>query len=133
VAHEAWGELINSGRRRQGPDVASFAAVSRAASAGFEALEMGQAGGGRGPAAKQNEALRFGDFENGQLWHRRLRPHLLNRLGKTEPMIERRWLHNLPVAVILYTLSYVDRTNISLAPVPTISTRRRNLRHPRSA
>jgi len=30
-------------------------------------------------------------------------------------MHERRWLRIIPVALIMYTISYVDRTNISLA------------------
>ena len=30
-------------------------------------------------------------------------------------MIQRRWLRIIPVALIMYTISYADRTNISLA------------------
>jgi len=36
-------------------------------------------------------------------------------LNRTELMIQRRWLRIIPVALIMYTISYVDRTNISLA------------------
>jgi MFS family permease len=36
-------------------------------------------------------------------------------------MTQRRWLRIIPVALIMYTISYVDRTNISLALDPKIS------------
>ena len=36
-------------------------------------------------------------------------------------MKEQRWLRIIPVALIMYTISYVDRTNISLALDPKIS------------
>jgi MFS family permease len=36
-------------------------------------------------------------------------------------MAKQRWLRILPVALIMYTISYVDRTNISLALDPRIS------------
>jgi MFS family permease len=36
-------------------------------------------------------------------------------------MKEQRWLRIIPVALIMYTISYVDRTNISLALDPSIS------------
>ena len=36
-------------------------------------------------------------------------------------MTQQRWLRILPVALIMYTISYVDRTNISLALDPNIS------------
>src|ERR1043166_1005634 len=42
-------------------------------------------------------------------------------------MHERRWLRIIPVALIMYTISYVDRTNISLALDPNISTMMRDL------
>jgi sugar phosphate permease len=42
-------------------------------------------------------------------------------------MIPRRWLHIIPVALIMYTISYVDRTNVSLALDPTISTMMKDL------
>ena len=38
------------------------------------------------------------------------------------PMTHQRWLRIIPVALIAYTISYVDRTNISLALDPKIST-----------
>jgi len=37
------------------------------------------------------------------------------------PMREQRWVRIIPVALIMYTISYVDRTNVSLALDPTIS------------
>ncbi|HEV2393471.1 MAG TPA: MFS transporter [Verrucomicrobiae bacterium] len=42
-------------------------------------------------------------------------------------MNERRWLRIIPVALLMYTISYVDRTNISLALDPTISSMMRDL------
>jgi len=42
-------------------------------------------------------------------------------------MREQRWLRIIPVALIMYTISYVDRTNISLALDPTISTMMKDL------
>src|SRR4051812_14933183 len=36
-------------------------------------------------------------------------------------MQERRWLRIIPVALIMYTISYVDRTNVALALDPTLS------------
>lgn len=38
-----------------------------------------------------------------------------------------RWLRIIPVALIMYTISYVDRTNVSLALDPKISTMMRDL------
>jgi MFS family permease len=43
-------------------------------------------------------------------------------------MIAQRWLRIIPVALIMYTISYVDRTNISLALDPKISSMLRDLR-----
>src|ERR1700726_4508797 len=43
------------------------------------------------------------------------------------PVLQQRWLHIIPVALIMYTISYVDRTNISLALDPTISTMMKDL------
>jgi MFS family permease len=40
---------------------------------------------------------------------------------------EQRWLRIIPVALIMYTISYVDRTNISLALDPNISSMARDL------
>ena len=37
------------------------------------------------------------------------------------PMKEQRWLRIIPVALVMYTISYVDRTNVSLALEPRIS------------
>jgi len=42
-------------------------------------------------------------------------------------MRERRWLRIIPVALVMYTISYVDRTNISLALDPTISSMMKDL------
>src|SRR6266496_893073 len=36
-------------------------------------------------------------------------------------MHERRWLRIIPVALIMYTISYVDRTNVALALDPKLS------------
>src|SRR5438046_9163636 len=37
-------------------------------------------------------------------------------------MKEQRWLRIIPVALIMYTISYVDRTNVALAFDPKLST-----------
>ncbi len=42
-------------------------------------------------------------------------------------MIPRRWLRIIPVALVMYTISYVDRTNVSLALDPNISSLLRDL------
>ena len=42
-------------------------------------------------------------------------------------MVQQRWLRIIPVALIMYTISYVDRTNVSLALDPKISTMLRDL------
>jgi MFS family permease len=42
-------------------------------------------------------------------------------------MTQRRWLRIIPVALVMYTISYVDRTNISLALDPTISSMLKDL------
>jgi MFS family permease len=42
-------------------------------------------------------------------------------------MTQRRWLRIIPVALIMYTISYIDRTNISLALDPKISSMMRDL------
>jgi MFS family permease len=42
-------------------------------------------------------------------------------------MKQERWLRIIPVALIMYTISYVDRTNISLALDPKISTLMKDL------
>ena len=41
--------------------------------------------------------------------------------------IEKRWLRIIPVALVMYTISYVDRTNISLALEPKLSSMMRDL------
>jgi sugar phosphate permease len=45
----------------------------------------------------------------------------------SDPMTQQRWLRIIPVALVMYTISYVDRTNVSLALDPTISTMMRDL------
>jgi MFS family permease len=42
-------------------------------------------------------------------------------------MIQQRWLRIIPVALVMYTISYVDRTNVSLALDPKISSMMRDL------
>lgn len=42
-------------------------------------------------------------------------------------MTEQRWLRIIPVALVMYTISYVDRTNVSLALDPEISSMMRDL------
>src|SRR2546421_5039740 len=42
-------------------------------------------------------------------------------------MKEQRWLRIIPVALIMYTISYVDRTNVALALEPKISNMMRDL------
>ena len=42
-------------------------------------------------------------------------------------MKHERWLRIIPVALVMYTISYVDRTNVSLALDPSISTMMRDL------
>ena len=42
-------------------------------------------------------------------------------------MTEQRWLRIIPVALVMYTISYVDRTNVSLALDPTISSMMKDL------
>jgi sugar phosphate permease len=42
-------------------------------------------------------------------------------------MTHQRWLRIIPVALVMYTISYVDRTNISLALDPSISSMMRDL------
>src|SRR6267142_3557044 len=42
-------------------------------------------------------------------------------------MTQKRWLRIIPVALIMYTISYVDRTNISLALDPKISSMMKDL------
>src|SRR5208283_888553 len=37
------------------------------------------------------------------------------KIQHSEPMTQQRWLRIIPVALIMYTISYVDRTNVSLA------------------
>ena len=42
-------------------------------------------------------------------------------------MKEQRWLRIIPVALVMYTISYIDRTNIALALDPHISTMMKDL------
>ena len=43
------------------------------------------------------------------------------------PMRQERWLRIIPVALIMYTISYIDRTNVSLALDPKISSMMKDL------
>ncbi len=43
------------------------------------------------------------------------------------PLIQQRWLRIIPAALIMYTISYIDRTNISLALDPKISNMMKDL------
>ena len=42
-------------------------------------------------------------------------------------MTRQRWLRIIPVALLMYTISYIDRTNVSLALDPNISTMMKDL------
>jgi len=42
-------------------------------------------------------------------------------------MTQRRWLRIIPIALIMYTISYIDRTNVSLALDPRISSMMKDL------
>src|SRR3974390_2299109 len=42
-------------------------------------------------------------------------------------MAQQRWLRIIPVALLMYTFAYVDRTNVSLALDPNISTMMKDL------
>ena len=42
-------------------------------------------------------------------------------------MKEQRWLRIIPVALIMYTISYIDRTNVALALDPSLSTMMKDL------
>src|SRR6266853_2101450 len=52
---------------------------------------------------------------------------LLHKSRTAGFMTQRRWLRIIPVALIMYTISYVDRTNVSLALDPKISNMMRDL------
>ena len=47
--------------------------------------------------------------------------------GSGEEVPAQRWLRIIPVALIMYTISYVDRTNVSLALDPTRSSMMKDL------
>jgi MFS family permease len=42
-------------------------------------------------------------------------------------MVQQRWLRIIPVALLMYTISYIDRTNVSLALDPKVSTLMKDL------
>lgn len=42
-------------------------------------------------------------------------------------MTQRRWLQIVPIALLMYTISYIDRTNVALALEPKISSMMRDL------
>lgn len=45
----------------------------------------------------------------------------------SEPGTQQRWLRIIPVALIMYTISYIDRTNISLALDPKVASMMKDL------
>ena len=51
----------------------------------------------------------------------------LPKCARNALMTQQRWLRIIPVALIMYTISYVDRTNVSLALDPNISTMMKDL------
>src|SRR5258705_1748846 len=44
-----------------------------------------------------------------------------------KPIQAQRWLRIIPVALIMYTISYIDRTNVALALDPSISSMMKDL------
>src|SRR5437899_2179218 len=52
---------------------------------------------------------------------------LLQSLRTAGLMTQQRWLRIIPVALIMYTISYIDRTNVSLALDPGISSMMKDL------
>src|SRR5438874_9131768 len=51
----------------------------------------------------------------------------LSMIYTIRPMREQRWVRIIPVALIMYTISFIDRTNVSLALDPSISTMMKDL------
>jgi MFS family permease len=51
----------------------------------------------------------------------------LLKTSTAHPMEQRRWLRIIPVALLMYTISYIDRTNVSLALDPKISSMMKDL------
>src|SRR5438445_2732937 len=51
----------------------------------------------------------------------------LPKCARNALMTQQRWLRIIPVALIMYTISYIDRTNVALALDPNISTMMRDL------
>src|ERR1700709_1815708 len=54
--------------------------------------------------------------------HRRGATGLVHHRRRPNAMKQERWLRIIPVALVMYTISYVDRTNVSLALDPAHST-----------
>src|SRR5512140_2631509 len=52
---------------------------------------------------------------------------LIDKGARSGLMTHQRWLRIIPVALVMYTISYVDRTNISLSLDPTISSMMKDL------
>src|SRR3954471_10743962 len=53
---------------------------------------------------------------------------LVGLISHASPLMnDRRWVRIIPVALIMYTISYVDRTNVALALEPSISSMMRDL------
>src|SRR2546422_684203 len=51
----------------------------------------------------------------------------LPKCARNALMTQRRWLRIIPVALIMFTISYVDRTNVALALDPKISSMMKDL------
>jgi sugar phosphate permease len=54
-------------------------------------------------------------------------PTGLLKTGASGSMTQQRWLRIIPVALLMYTFSYIDRTNVSLALDPKISNMMKDL------
>ena len=52
---------------------------------------------------------------------------MLRNSAPSSSMRQQRWLRIIPVALIMYTISYIDRTNVSLALDPNISSMMKDL------
>ena len=71
----------------------------------------------------------FDTAKQWKIWSFRSTPalHPDKTLAPRAFMASQRWLRIIPVALIMYTISYVDRTNVSLALDPNISSMMRDL------
>ncbi len=71
---------------------------------------------------RDGRGIRLAMKLDGQPEHRSVNNPAIHRI-----MNERRWLRVIPVALIMYTISYIDRTNIALALDPKLSTMMKDL------